>query len=711
MVLSVVVACYDQARELKVTLLSFLNQAYPHGQYELLVIDDHSPNDNSRLVVRELRVQYPSANLHYVRLFRNDGGAYGSSARCKNVGLRLALGDYVYFNNAEIVQAGETLTVIADAMGACTAPICLRGRVLDCEFENVSGLSPSELAQLYDITDPKRERVASADHAGLAVAARRDYLAVGGIDERFDYWGKEDLDLAARLKRHGLAYVYDSSLKSFHVHHPPRYVKQGHYRRMCSLFEQSNRTGIIEANLGTLWGVIQRRPANELAGTVVLEAADDHDDLRSRLFEACYSEQACTWEVLVVCRETDGEATEELLRTEFRGTPWCTLADDEADLSRVLAMHVRTRKIAWFEQYAPFRCPDWELAERGRLVLIPPHAAFPHESATVSGKRFGWLAERTRAKTLPVGPIDPQTATPTWCVEPQDKCTETPVVTTSSDLPLHSGSRVLAIVPYFDCEEYLEQCLESLTRQSHPLAGIVVIDDASPQSPVELVRKFPTVTLLGSTENCGPYRHAQQVIDDTNYDGYLFHDADDFSSLDRLDVLLRYAERNQAELVGSQEVRIDLINNVVRPVLYPLDVNQALADRPGHPLLHPTSVVSRALVIRTGGFATGLRFGADTEFLLRAVHVGRIVNCPEYLYFHRKRPRSLTTDPETGLESPARVALLAAVKERARANIRLKAEGREPDLSPILSAPPIQLTKLVGPPMEMRSSSVAVWTR
>jgi glycosyltransferase involved in cell wall biosynthesis len=107
--ISVVVACFDQARELELALLSFLRQELPRDRYELIVVDDHSPDLGARRVVARVRGAYPDASVHYVWQHRPDGGSYGSSAVVKNLGTRLAQGRYVWFNNSEIVQAGESL--------------------------------------------------------------------------------------------------------------------------------------------------------------------------------------------------------------------------------------------------------------------------------------------------------------------------------------------------------------------------------------------------------------------------------------------------------------------------------------------------------------------------------------------------------------------------------------------------------------------------
>jgi len=282
-----------------------------------------------------------------------------------------------------------------------------------------------------------------------------------------------------------------------------------------------------------------------------------------------------------------------------------------------------------------------------------------------------------------------------WAGVPQSWTRSWPGIPTSLRAP--SSPTVLAIVPHYRCEPWLRRCLAALVNQTRPPDGIVVVDDGSPIQPAATVAEFPSVTLLTAPATVGPYRLVQQVIQDTAYDYYLFQDADDWSFADRLAHLLAAAEHTQADLIGTQELRWDSEPGYLLPVHYPLDVNRALAAKPGHPLLHPTSLVRRQLVMKVGGFATGLRFGGDTEFLLRAAWVGRILNLPSYGYLRQKRPHSLTTDPHTGLDSPARHALLQALKQRFYENQTAYRQGQPLDLAPLCQSPAIHLQHHSGP--------------
>ena len=274
------------------------------------------------------------------------------------------------------------------------------------------------------------------------------------------------------------------------------------------------------------------------------------------------------------------------------------------------------------------------------------------------------------------------------------------------ELRLGRHSSVLALVCHYRREPWLAQCIESLVRQTRPPDNIVVIDDASPQPPVDIVRRFPNVTLLVANENVGMYRLAQQVIAQTDYDAYMFQDSDDWSAPDRLAAQLSAAEILGAEMVGCQEHRIF---EGVPPgpcTEYALDCNLGICiNTEMYPILFSTSVVSRGLIRRVGGLATGLRCSGDTEFIRRAVFVSRIINIPQPYYYRRIHPDAVTMHPDTGLKSPLRTSIHSWIKDRWDANCLRFMRGEELDLKPLAIETQIALDHAVGPELLSASAS------
>ncbi len=263
---------------------------------------------------------------------------------------------------------------------------------------------------------------------------------------------------------------------------------------------------------------------------------------------------------------------------------------------------------------------------------------------------------------------------------------------------LTASANILGVIPYYEAEGYLEAAIDSLVKQSRPLQGIVVIDDSSSTPPTKTLERFPTVTLLRSAENSGPYRLIQEVIDHTGYDAFLFQDADDWSAPNRLEVLLDLATRTGNELTGSQGHRLIVDEGEVVLYQHPIDPERTFQTTPkSKPVHHPTSLVTRDLIQRTGGFCTGLPFSGDTEFLRRAATIGPIANTAEFIYIYRTRSDSLTGSEETGIHTAVRRDLWAIQHPRAQWIADRVQAGLGPVLVPMAVTAPAKLMHLSGP--------------
>jgi hypothetical protein len=371
----------------------------------------------------------------------------------------------------------------------------------------------------------------------------------------------------------------------------------------------------------------------------------------------------------------------------------------------------RPARLAWLPADAALVPPDWEALRTKTRCLLPwlPKYDLPrdrHREQPRTGP-IGWLATGDLLDLVagPHAPLGESFLPLADRIHRERLAVEIASAQVSDDHPappatgaagLHEGSRILAIVPHLRCEAWLATALASLRSQTRQPDAIVVIDDGSPVPPADIVDQFPGCTLLVAERNHGPYRLIQQVIADTDYDGYLFQDADDWSAHDRLDLLLRAAARTGADLVGCQEGRWQAGESAAC-CLFPADANRALAAAPVHALLHPTSLVSRALVMRSGGYATGLRFFGDAEFLWRSHHWGTVRNIPFVSYFRQTRADSLTGSPDTGHHSPARLRIKSDCKRRFWDTHRALGRGGHPRPEPYRTAPPVALRHVTGP--------------
>ncbi|MDJ0839300.1 MAG: glycosyltransferase family 2 protein [Acidobacteriota bacterium] len=450
------------------------------------------------------------------------------------------------------------------------------------------------------------------------------------------------------------------------------------------------------------------------SGTITIEADHDLDALLKKLqiFEA--HPERSNWDILVLSEREEFPAVSAVVSEHFPGMNALDIGSfaDPAIASMVLAASQGDR-IAFIPAELEPCVPPFADVDEDRLIPLVADVPYPEwnfeehqwicrgwlvHRRTIArpverGHLFGWdllsiahANEDRSLQWLSASPSHPPLPEP---------AKGTPVLT--------GASRIMALITHFGCEDTLAQAIDSMVNQSRPPDAIVVIDDASENPPTAIVAGFPGVTLARSLENVGLFRLINQAVADTDYDGYMIQDADDWSANDRLALLLTEAERSGAETVGTQQLQIvdpvDLTeaqiermpHGLILPVNFPLDPNHALAHNPCH--CQSAFLLSRALWSRLGGYSTAWRFGMDTELQWRAAHTARMVNIPNYSYYRRLRPGSLTTDPQTGLGSPARQEMRRTLEERYAAN----RNASKPDLTPLATAPPIELVHVTGP--------------
>jgi hypothetical protein len=240
----------------------------------------------------------------------------------------------------------------------------------------------------------------------------------------------------------------------------------------------------------------------------------------------------------------------------------------------------------------------------------------------------------------------------------------------------HLLERSLMIIPHKDSLDLLTRCLHHLNQVEHLPGAINLCFDDNGYTQLN-PGNFPNLKdrikiHFNNPQNVGPYPPRHYSILNTSKDYIFFQDSDDIPVADRFVKQLAALQKRGVDMIGSHELRIDEFEKVLHIIRYPLDVSASLAAQCFHPLYHPTAIISKNAYLKTGGFSTNLRFGYDSQFLLRSHFFLKIENIDDFLYLRFKRPNSLTTDPKTSLGSTLRIFLI----ERWFTDFRLVLENK-----------------------------------
>ncbi|HAQ71427.1 MAG TPA: hypothetical protein DCR48_10685 [Flavobacteriales bacterium] len=118
------------------------------------------------------------------------------------------------------------------------------------------------------------------------------------------------------------------------------------------------------------------------------------------------------------------------------------------------------------------------------------------------------------------------------------------------------GSNIVSIIiPIYNVEKYIQQCLESVICQTHKNLEILCVDDCSQDASIDIVRshmvKDTRIKLISHAMNQGLACARNTGIEHATGDYIYFLDSDDFISSESIESMLDSALTHKSDMVFS----------------------------------------------------------------------------------------------------------------------------------------------------------------
>lgn len=122
--------------------------------------------------------------------------------------------------------------------------------------------------------------------------------------------------------------------------------------------------------------------------------------------------------------------------------------------------------------------------------------------------------------------------------------------------------RVSVIIPCFNSERYLAQCIESVLCQTHKDFEILACDDGSHDSTSEILNEFKQlypdkISVFSNDVNVGAGLTRKKLLNICNGDLIAFLDADDFWTSTKLEKCVDHFIKTGSDIVFHDNVLID----------------------------------------------------------------------------------------------------------------------------------------------------------
>ena len=201
---------------------------------------------------------------------------------------------------------------------------------------------------------------------------------------------------------------------------------------------------------------------------------------------------------------------------------------------------------------------------------------------------------------------------------------------------------ITVVIPAYNYADYIEDCLESVLKQSHPADEIIVVDDESTDNTKEVVAKYPVKYIYQKNKGLSGARNTGIKAATSQY--IMCLDADDMLRPDAIKEHLAIAEPMAIAQCGLMYFGIEVAH--FRPP------GATLESLSKSNTVYCNSVFSKELWEKVGGYdeSETMRLGwEDYLFWFECVKAGAKVNTSTYIALlyrrHRKAMTKTTTHP------------------------------------------------------------------
>ena len=225
------------------------------------------------------------------------------------------------------------------------------------------------------------------------------------------------------------------------------------------------------------------------------------------------------------------------------------------------------------------------------------------------------------------------------------------------------NAKLSVVIPVYNGEKYLRQCLDSIVNQSIGIDNIevIIVNDNSTDNSLNIINeycdKYPSFKLISNNSQLGAGESRNKAIGEVNSDYLTFIDCDDFISLNAYEDSLSKIEESGADLLiynwetytGTdyvEPINIHQQNTLENKLIYSIDENPKLIfSTPSWNKIYHKSLFKYLK------FSNGL-YDDNLAVVSSLIYASKIFLSKDATYFYRKNLTSTTENvtPQHGLD-------------------------------------------------------------
>lgn len=209
--------------------------------------------------------------------------------------------------------------------------------------------------------------------------------------------------------------------------------------------------------------------------------------------------------------------------------------------------------------------------------------------------------------------------------------------------------KVSIIIPIYNADEYLKNCLDSIIKQSLEDIEIICINDGSTDSSAKILEEYSNHSNIKviNQENSGVSIARNRGIEEANGEYIGFVDSDDWVDIDFYEKLYDSAKRHNAEIAAAGFFKVKSNSKKPRTVYTEEELFSDIQEKINICNIPKYCYVWNKIYKLSELKKNNLKFTEnvnyeDVRFTIRALYyLERLVTVPDVFYYYRSRKNSI----------------------------------------------------------------------
>ena len=225
-----------------------------------------------------------------------------------------------------------------------------------------------------------------------------------------------------------------------------------------------------------------------------------------------------------------------------------------------------------------------------------------------------------------------------------------------------NSTKVSIIIPVYNVEQYLRQCLDSVCNQTFKDIEIIVVNDCSPDNSLQIIKEYQQkdnrIVLLDLKENIGLGFARNEGMKVAKGKYITFVDSDDWVTKDYVEVLYNTIEKYNYDVISPDFYEYDNITQKISKSKHPkdfynisistIDIKQKLLCKEH---IHYVRKIYRLKFLKDNNIIFKLNKLEDTPFTWECIlKTNKFMFIDNKIYYYRtNRKGSVLTDNNRGI--------------------------------------------------------------